>query len=124
MTEYLNEYQAGGIERLKEIHFYQPQSELANHRQTLEDYFKTHPPATMKEAMDKIEKLTGLKRSQTQVKKFLSKLGFKRRKVGMVPSKADPDKQETFKKSIWNPGSEKPELEKGPSFLWMPLTSS
>ena len=96
MTEYLNEYQAGGIEKLKEIPFYQPQSELGHHRQSLEDYFKTHPPATMKEAMDKIEKLTGLKRSETQVKKFFSKLGFKRRKVGMVASKADPDKQETF----------------------------
>ena len=124
ITRYLKDYQAGGIERLKEIHFRQPVSELVGHQQTLEEYFKAHPPATIKEALDKIEKLTGLKRSPTPVRNFLNKLGLKRRKVGMVPSKADPDKQETFKKNSWNPGSKKPRPGKGRSFLWMPLTSS
>ena len=106
-------------EKLKGISFYQPQSELVKHQQTLEDYFKAHPPATIKEAMEKIEKITGLKRSEKPVTKFINKLGLKRRKVGMVPSKADPEKQETFKKNSWNPGSRKPRPEKGPSFLWM-----
>lgn len=100
VTGFLKDYQAGGIERLKEIRFRQPVSELAGHQQTLEDYFKAHPPATIKEAMSKIEKLTGLKRSEPRIKKFMSKLGFKRRKVGMGPSKADPDKQERNLK-IW-----------------------
>lgn len=124
VTEFLKDYQAGGIERLKTVHFRQPTSELAKHQQTLEGYFKAHPPATIKEAMDKIEKLTGLKRSEPRIKKFLSRLGFKRRKVGTVPSKADPDQQEAFKKNNWNPGSKKPRPGKGRSFLWMPLTSS
>jgi transposase len=124
ITRYLKDYQVGGIERLKEIHFRRPVSELARHQQTLEEYFKAHPPATIKEAMNKIEKLTGLKRDETRIRKFLAKLGFKRRKVGMVPSKADPDKQETFKKNSWSPGSKKPKPEKGRSFLWMPLTLS
>ena len=124
VTDFLKDYQAGGIQRLKEIHFRQPVSELAKHQRTLEDYFKAHPPATIKEAMDKIEKLTGLKRSEPRIKKFLGKLGFKRRKVGAVPSKANPDQQETFKKKNWNPDSRKPKPGKGRSFLWMPLTSS
>lgn len=100
VTRWLKDYQSGGINRLKEIHFYQPASELARHQQTLEDYFRSHPPATIKEAMSKIEKLTGLKRSEPRIKKFFDKLGLKRCKVGMVPSKADPDKQEAFKKTI------------------------
>ena len=124
ITAYLKDYKAGGIENLKKISFYQPQSELVKHQQTLEDYFKAHPPATIKEAMDKIEKITGLKRSEKPITKFLNRLGLKRRKVGMVPSKADPDKQEAFKKNNWNPGSRKPKPAKGPSFLWMPPTSS
>ncbi len=124
VTGFLKDFQAGGIERLKEIRFRKPVSELAAHQQTLEDYFKTHPPATIKEAMDTIEKLTGLKRSEPRIKKFLSNLGFKRRKVGTVPSKADPDKQEAFKKNIWNPVSKKQKTEKGQSFLWMLPTSS
>jgi transposase len=122
ITRYLKDYKAGGIEKLKEISFYQPTSELVKHQQTLEDYFKAHPPATIKEAMDRIEKITGLKRSEKSITKFFNKLGLKRRKVGMVPSKADPDKQEAFKKNISNPGSEKPKPAKGRSFLWMLLT--
>src|SRR3989338_6394709 len=124
ITRYLKDYQAGGIEKLKTISFYQPQSELVNHQQTLEDYFKAHPPATIKEAMDRIEKITGLKRSEKSITKFFAKLGLKRRKVGMVPSKADPEKQEEFKKNTSNPGSKKPKPAKGRSFLWMPLISS
>lgn len=119
ITRYLKDYKAGGIEKLKVISFYQPTSELVKHQQTLEDYFKAHPPATIKEAMDRIEKITGLKRSEKSITKFFNKLGLKRRKVGMVPSKADPEKQEAFKKNSWNPGSEKPKPAKGRSFLWM-----
>ncbi len=38
--------------------------------------------------MAKIEELTGLKRSETQVEKFLKSSGMKCRKVGMLPAKA------------------------------------
>jgi transposase len=124
ITRYLKDYQVGGIEKLKEISFYQPTSELVKHQQTLEAYFKAHPPATIKEAMDKIEKITGLKRSEKSITKFFNKLGLKRRKVGMVPSKADPDQQEVFKKNTWSLGLRKPKPEKGASFLWMPPISS
>jgi len=67
VTQYIKEYQAGGIEKLKELHFYRPESKLNERKQTLEDYFREHPPATIKEAMSAIEKLTGLKRSEKQV---------------------------------------------------------
>ena len=43
--------------------------------------------------MSKIEELTGLKRSETQVRKFLNSIGIKRRKVGTIPSKADLEEQ-------------------------------
>lgn len=100
VTDYVQQYKAGGIEKLKEINFYGPKSELVEHQQTIEDYFKHHPPATIKEAMSVIEKLTGLKRSEPQVRKFLNKIGLKRRKVGMVPAKADVNEQEEFKKKL------------------------
>jgi len=99
ITQYVKDYKAGGIEKLKEINVYRPQSELVTHQQTIESYFRDHPPATVKEAMAVIEKLTGIKRSEKQVWKFLTKLGLKRRKVGMIPSKADINEQETFKKN-------------------------
>ena len=100
---YLKDYQEGGIEKLKELNFRKPESELNKHTKTIEEYFKTHPPASIKEAMAKIEELTGIKRCETQIRNFLKKIGLKYRKVGMLPSKADVDKQEAFKKEQLEP---------------------
>jgi len=103
MREYFALYQAGGIERLKEVRFYQPESELQAHASTLETHFRDNPPATVKEAMSEIEALTGLKRGETQVRQFLKKLGLRCRKVGMIPAKADPDEQATYLKEQIEP---------------------
>ena len=73
------------------------------HKQRIETYFRAHPPATIKQAMATIEKLTGLKRSETQVEKFLKSIGLKCRKVGMLPAKADPEKQAEFKQEKLEP---------------------
>lgn len=97
MRSYLRLYQEGGIETLKELRFYQPCSELAAHAVTLEAHFREHPLATIKEAMHEIEALTGIKRSEPQVRQFLKRMGIKRRKVGSVPSKADADAQAAFR---------------------------
>jgi len=53
--------------------------------------------------MAKIEEITGIKRSETQIRTFLKPIGMKCRQVGMLPSKADIDKQETFKKQQLEP---------------------
>lgn len=97
MRSYLRLYQAGGLAELKALHFYQAQSELAAHAVTLEAHFREHPPATMKQAMHEIEALTGIKRSEPQVRQFLKGMGIKRRKVGSLPAKADPDAQAAFR---------------------------
>jgi transposase len=86
---YLHEYQAGGLEQLKELPCHQPQRQLADHRSTLEAYFREQPPATIAEAGAKSEALTGIKRGPTQVRQFLHSLGMKPRKVGQIPAKAD-----------------------------------
>lgn len=103
LTSYLRRYEQGGIEALKEIRWCRPQSELQAHRGTLEAYFRAHPPATAKEAMAKIEDLTGIKRSEERVRVFLKGLGMDCRKVGMVPAKADVEVQEEFKKKELEP---------------------
>ncbi len=102
VTDYLRMYNTGGVEKLREVNFYRPQSKLVEFKSSIEDYFTKHPPASIKEAMDKIEEMTGLKRSETQIRKFLKEqLGFKRRKVAFVPAKADLQEQENFiKKSL------------------------
>lgn len=103
LSEYLKEYQQGGVEQLKQLQFYQPQSELAAYTDVLKSYFEAHPPATIKEAQAKIEELTQLKRSQTQIRTYLKSIGMKCRKVGMLPAKADPVEQAAFKQEKLDP---------------------
>jgi transposase len=98
LRDYLQQYRDGGIEALKQLEFYQPSSELENHRESLETYFREHPPATLPQASAMIERLTGIKRSTKQIGIFLKKLGIKRLKTYAVPAKMDPQEQETFKK--------------------------
>jgi len=73
MREYFQLYAEGGIEKLKEVNFYRPESGLNAHITSLEAYFRAHPPATIKEAQSKIKDLTGISRSETQVREFLKK---------------------------------------------------
>jgi len=91
---YVKAYYHGGVAALKEIKIHRPKSVLAVHAQSLEEHFKAHPVATIKEAMAEIKNLTGIKRSETQIRQFLHKTGLRRRKVGMIPGKANPDVQD------------------------------
>jgi transposase len=49
-----------------------------------------------------IERLTGIKKGLTRIRIFLHQLGMDPRKVGGIPSKADPERQEEFKKKAWS----------------------
>lgn len=73
LREYFRLYEEGGLDKLKEVHFYRPESALHGHISSLEAHFQAHPPATIKEAQSEIEVLTGIKRSETQVREFLKK---------------------------------------------------
>ena len=55
------------------------------------------------EAAAKIEELTGIKRSTTQVINFMLKIGMRFRKVGQIPGKADPDVQQEYKDKTLEP---------------------
>jgi transposase len=76
MRDYFALYAGGGLDQLKEVNLYRPTSALEAHTTTLEAYFRDHPPATIKEAQHEIETLTGIKRSETQVRTFLKKTPF------------------------------------------------
>jgi transposase len=89
-------YKDGGIDRLKELKFRRPESELKQHQSTLEAYFRDNPPKTLAQAAAKIKELTGIERSREQVRCFLKSMGMKCRRVGVVPAKADPEVQEAF----------------------------
>ena len=73
LRDYFELYQQGGLEKLKEINYYQPESELKEHIVSLEAHFRDHPPATIKQAQHEVEVITGVRRSETQIREFLKK---------------------------------------------------
>ena len=101
LVKYLRQYQTGGIDGLKHLDYKGQPSALRPHIPSLKAYFEAHPPRTSAEAQAVIERLTGIKRSPTQIKAFLKRMGMSCRKVGYVPGKATtPEKiaeQETFR---------------------------
>lgn len=108
LRSYLSEFVEGGVEALTVLSFHQPQSELEEHRESLEAHFRRYPPASVAEAQSTIAELTGIERSPTQVRHFLHRLGMNFRKVAAVPAKADPEAQEAFKKKSSSHGWSKP----------------
>ena len=70
---YLDAYRDHGLTGLRRIEWHGPAGELAAHAVTLEDYFLQNPPHTVAEARAAIERLTGLRRGLTQVRRFVKK---------------------------------------------------
>ncbi len=77
LCAYLKQYRDGGLEGLKELHYKGRPSALNEHPSSLEAHFKEHPPRTTAEAQAVIEERTGIKRSPTQIRAFLKRLGMK-----------------------------------------------
>jgi len=119
----LKMYEDGSIEKLKTLNFYRPVSKLEAHREKLKTEFASNPPKSINEARKRIEKLTGILRSPTQVSHFIKGLGLKRLKVGQVPAKADPEKQKIFWKKSLNHAWKRAKQENAMFFSWMRLIS-
>jgi len=117
LTSYLRAYQEGGIEALKRVRFYRPQSELGRHQETLEPSFREHPPTSVKHALATLEALTGVRRSPNRVRLFLRHRGLTCRKGGMIPAKADAEVQDAFKQTELEPRLEEAQAGQRAVFL-------
>jgi transposase len=98
---YLKQYRDGGIDRLKEVNFYRPSSDLQEYSGTIEEYFTNNPPSSISQAAAIIEKLTGIKRGETQVRKFLKSMKFRYLKSYSVPAKALTEEKKTNNENFW-----------------------
>ena len=86
VQRYLNEYREGGLPRLRRCLCHQPQGALAEHQDSLEEYFLKHPARSAKQARALIEQQTGIRRGLSQVRHFLKdRLGLRWRKTGAIP---------------------------------------
>jgi len=105
MREYFKQYNEGGIERLKEVNFNKPDSELKAHSETIEKHFTENPPTSISQASAIIETMTGIKRGGTQVRKFLKSLNFRYVKACSVPAKALTEEKKTNSETFWKKNS-------------------
>ena len=77
VQRYVDAYRQGGLVGLRHSNVQRPVSELAA--------FEEQPACTIAEACDRIEKLTGLRRGPTQVRKFLNDMGLKWQRIRAIP---------------------------------------
>lgn len=96
LTDYIRTFNEHGWKGITTLRYGTNHSQLDEHKATLLAAFgKTHPH-TVAEAIGQITNLTGLTRSPTQVRHWLHKHGFRYRKTGQIPAKADPHAQACF----------------------------
>ena len=111
VTAFIAMYNTEGLERLERWREGDVDTELGDFDRRTREYWDANPPRSVKEAAVYLEKSTGVRRGLTAVRAYLKRLGFKFRKAGGVPRKADPEAQERFLRESIEPRME--EARKG-----------
>ena len=77
-----------------EENYHQPKSQLEPYTEPLKELFKKQLPHTVSQAIEMIDKETGIRLKPSACRAFLKKMGMKCRRCGVVPGKAmEDDKQ-------------------------------
>jgi transposase len=97
VQRYVDAYCRGGLDELRRSNAQRPVSELAAFRDIIRTSFEEQPVSTIAEACNRIEKLTGIRRGPSQVRKFLKDLGLKWQRIRAIPVPPKKTWQSTFK---------------------------
>ncbi len=104
-------YQTEGFESLCKVHYGTNKSELENHAESIIHSFAIQPPMYAREAKSRIEDLTGISRSPTQVRTFMKRHGLRYIKMGHIPAKADIEQQQQWVTTTLEPAIEEAKKE-------------
>jgi transposase len=86
VQRYVAAYRAGGLDGLRRWGVRGPVSALVAHTGVIREALAQRPARTAAEAGEQIERLTGLKREPTQIRRFLkTELGFRWRRARAIP---------------------------------------
>jgi len=96
ITNHLKEYRKGGLPGTLQDRYYRPSSSLEPFLSCLKCSFLAAPVADAKQAVARIESLTGVRLSESQTRRFMKNLGMKIRKACSIPGKANPQLQFEF----------------------------
>ena len=100
---YVAAFRDGGLDGLRQWGVHGPVSDLAAHRDLIRQEFTRQPARSIAEACARSERLTGIRRQPTQIRKFLKDMGLKWQRVRAIP--VPPKKRSTStsasRKSSW-----------------------
>ena len=105
-------YEQGGFDVLCQFKYGANKSTLENHADSILSSFSQQPPINIKEAKSRIETMTGISRSPSQVRAFMQRHGLRYIKTGHIPAKADTEKQKAWVKKTLEPAIKKAQKEK------------
>ncbi|MCK5207048.1 MAG: hypothetical protein KAQ62_01615 [Cyclobacteriaceae bacterium] len=92
---YLKDFKTGGFDSFQKLNWKGQKTKLYEYKDRIESDFNANPPRSILEARERIEKLTGISRSPTQIQDFLkSKLNYRYLKVGSLPGNGKDDDEE------------------------------
>jgi transposase len=103
VNHWVEVYQTEGINALYQFNYGTNKSVLENHSASILKSLTDHPPMNACEAKSRIEKLTGISRSPSQIRTFMKKHGLHYIKTGHIPAKADTVKQQEWVKEKLEP---------------------
>jgi transposase len=85
VQRYVAAFRESGLDGLRAWGNEGPISDLAAHAEAIKQEFTQRPVRSTAEACERIERLTGVRRQPTQVRKFLKGLGLRWRRVRAIP---------------------------------------
>ena len=96
VTNYLKLYRDEGLAGLVEDRYHRPASSVEPYIEEIVASFAAAPVATASEGGARIEELTGIKLSDSQVGRIMRRLGMRYQKSASVPGNCDPQMQFDF----------------------------
>lgn len=103
VSHWVQVYRNEGFEPLCRFKYGTNKSELENHSDSILKSFTDQPPMSACEAKSRIEELTGIGRSPSQVRAFMKRHKLRYIKTGHIPAKADTEKQRTWLETTLEP---------------------
>jgi transposase len=100
---YLREYQTGGLQKMTEVRFRQPQSQLKPFDEHIKQILNENTFSTVKQICAVVHEKFDISIKPSAMRSHLKGLGAKCRKVGGIPAKANIQAQEQFKNDQLEP---------------------
>lgn len=91
ITEYIRLYNEGGLERLRQLHYHKPVSELEKHKDEIKSDIENLKPSCLSQIRQHILEKYGIQRSLERIRVLLQRWGIKYRKVNPFPGGKDID---------------------------------